>query len=77
MLFSTVISPGASNGCINFLKSTGNLFNVAITRAKSSLVVVGNQDYCRVCGVPYLERFVEYVIKQEIISGQIVDMISS
>lgn len=65
MFFSTVISAGVSNGCINFLKSTGNLFNVAITRAKSSLVVVGNQDYCKKCGVSYMEHFVEYVMNQE------------
>lgn len=65
MFFSTVISAGAPSGCVNFLKSTGNLFNVAITRAKSSLVVVGNQDYCKECGVLYLEHFVEYVLRQE------------
>lgn len=74
MFFSTVISSGAPNGCVNFLKSTGNLFNVAITRAKSSLVVVGNQDYCKECGVSYLEHFVEYVIKQEKISAPVVDI---
>lgn len=73
MFFSTVISSGAPNGCINFLKSTGNLFNVAITRAKSSLVVVGNQDYCKECGVSYLEHFVEYVMKHEKISTPEVD----
>lgn len=74
MLFSTVISSNATNGCINFLKSTGNLFNVAITRAKSSLVVVGNQNYCKQCGVPYLEHFVEYVLKKEKISTPVVDI---
>lgn len=74
MFFSTVISSGAPNGCVNFLKSTGNLFNVAITRAKSSLVVVGNQDYCKECGVSYLEHFVEYVMKQEKISAPVVDI---
>lgn len=74
MFFSTVISSGAPNGCVNFLKSTGNLFNVAITRAKSSLVVVGNQDCCKECGVSYLEHFVEYVLKQEKISAPVVDI---
>lgn len=65
MFFSTVISDGSPTSCVNFLKSTGNLFNVAITRAKSSLVVVGNQEYCKGCGVSYLEHFVEYVMRQE------------
>lgn len=65
MFFSTVISSGVPNSCINFLRSTGNLFNVAITRAKSSLVIVGNQDYCKGCDVSYLEHFVEYVLRHE------------
>lgn len=74
MFFSTVISSCAPNGCVNFLKSTGNLFNVAITRAKSSLVVVGNQEYCKECGVSYLEHFVEYVLRQEKIATPVVDI---
>ena len=74
MFFSTVISNGAPNSCVNFLKSTGNLFNVAITRAKSSLVVVGNQEYCKGCGVSYLEHFVEYVMRQEKVSAPSTDI---
>ena len=73
MFFSTVISDGSPSSCVNFLKSTGNLFNVAITRAKSSLVVVGNQEYCKGCGVSYLEHFVEYVMRQEKISAPSTD----
>lgn len=74
MFFSTVISNGAPNSCVSFLRSTGNLFNVAITRAKSSLVVVGNQDYCKGCGVSYLEHFVEYVMRQEKVSAPSTDI---
>ena len=73
MFFSTVISDGSPTSCVNFLKSTGNLFNVAITRAKSSLVVVGNQEYCKGCGVSYLEHFDEYVMRQEKISAPSTD----
>ena len=43
-----------------FLKSTGNLFNVAITRARALLVTVGDKQYCKQCGVNYLEHFAEY-----------------
>lgn len=42
------------------MKNTGNLFNVAITRARSILIVVGDIDYCSSCNVPYMEHFVEY-----------------
>ncbi len=65
IFFSPVISEGTSQGAISFLNNTGNLFNVAITRAKSVLVVVGDQNYCLHCGVPYMENFVSYAIKQE------------
>lgn len=61
MFFSPVISHGTGQGAIGFLNNTGNLFNVAITRARAVLVVVGDVNFCASCGVPYMEHFVEYV----------------
>jgi very-short-patch-repair endonuclease len=61
MFFSPVISQGTSQGAIGFLNNTGNLFNVAVTRARAVLVVVGDANYCSSCGVSYMEHFVEYV----------------
>lgn len=61
MFFSPVISQGTSQGALGFLKNTGNLFNVAITRARAVLVVVGDSIYCSKCGVPYMEHFVDHV----------------
>lgn len=61
IIFSTVISTGTPSGSISFLKNTGNLFNVAITRAKSTLIVVGDKETCSHCDVSYLEHFVDYV----------------
>src|ERR1035437_7192773 len=40
MLFSPVISRGAARETAGFLRSNGNLFNVAITRARGVLYVV-------------------------------------
>lgn len=74
IIFSTVVSTDVQTSSINFLKSTGNLFNVAITRAKSTLIVVGDQEVCKGCGVPYLERFVEYVMSQENIIAPVTDI---
>ena len=34
MIFSPVVSKGISRGSLHFLKNNGNLFNVAITRAR-------------------------------------------
>lgn len=60
IVFSPVVSDGTKSQSLMFLKSTGNLFNVAITRARSLLVTVGNKEYCKHCGVSYLEHFAEY-----------------
>lgn len=60
MIFSTVITRNAPASTIGFLASTGNLFNVAITRARAMLVVVGDYSFCSKCEVPYLRRFADY-----------------
>ena len=60
IIFSPVVSDGTKSQSLMFLKSTGNLFNVAITRARALLVTVGNKEYCKKCGVSYLEHFAEY-----------------
>jgi len=65
MIFSPVISKGMSKGSHHFLSRTGNLFNVAITRARSALIVVGNRNECSSCGIKYMERFVEYLSEIE------------
>jgi very-short-patch-repair endonuclease len=61
IFFSPVISQGTGENAIGFLKNTGNLFNVAITRAKAVLIVVGDSSYCSSCGVTYMEHFVNHV----------------
>lgn len=60
IVFSPVVSNGTMSQSLQFLKSTGNLFNVAITRARALLVTVGDKEYCKRCGVSYLEHFAEY-----------------
>ena len=61
MFFSPCVGPGLAKGPKYFLSSTGNLFNVAITRARSLLHVIGNRDACSTCGVPFVEAFSTYV----------------
>jgi very-short-patch-repair endonuclease len=61
MFFSPVVSDGISSGALGFLRSNGNLFNVAITRARGLLYVVGDRSSAAACGVDYLEKFVAYV----------------
>lgn len=61
MFFSPVISEGVQPGALSFLRSNGNLFNVAITRARGLLHVVGDKTTAMTCGVDYLESFANYV----------------
>lgn len=60
IIFSPVVSNGSPQGTLNFLCSTPNLFNVAITRARASLIVVGNKSYCQNSNIHYLASFAKY-----------------
>ncbi len=50
---------------VMFLRNTGNLFNVAITRARSLLHVVGSKEACIQSGVLHLEQFASYCAEIE------------
>ncbi len=67
ILFSPVVSRGVGESTLRFLKSHGNLFNVAITRARSQLIVVGDRQASLGSGVSYLASFAEY---SEDLAGQ-------
>jgi len=63
VIFSPVIAQNITNdsSLIGFLRSTSNLFNVAITRARSILWIVCDKEKCIRSGIPYLKSFVEYI----------------
>ncbi|MBT3362134.1 MAG: AAA family ATPase [Chloroflexi bacterium] len=63
MIFSPVVSVGLDDKQRWFLQNNFNLFNVAITRARSALVVVGDQSAASNSGIDYLEKFAEYIDK--------------
>jgi very-short-patch-repair endonuclease len=60
MLFSTVVSDGIAKGPEEFLKRTGNLFNVAVTRARAGLIVVGDRAACVNSAVDHFSKFAEH-----------------
>ncbi|OQB20467.1 MAG: RecBCD enzyme subunit RecD [Firmicutes bacterium ADurb.Bin182] len=68
MIFSSVVTQGTPNSTLGFLNSTGNLFNVAITRARAVLVVIGDYRYCTKCNISYLNKFSDYYDK--LIAGE-------
>ncbi len=61
MVFSSVIASDTPEGAIGFLRSNPNLFNVAITRARAQLIVVGDRTACMRSDVGYLSRFAHYI----------------
>lgn len=60
IFFSPVVTENADARSILFLQNTGNLFNVAITRARAVLMVVGDEKYAAESKVGYLRAFAEY-----------------
>jgi very-short-patch-repair endonuclease len=60
IFFSPVVSAGVGESTLHFLKSHGNLFNVAVTRARSELIVVGDRQAALDSGISYLSSFAEY-----------------
>ena len=62
-------SNGAPQGTLNFLSGTPNLFNVAITRARACLIVVGNKGYCQNSNIHYLAHFASYIENLNNVAG--------
>lgn len=62
MIFSPVIAEGIGRGSVQFLNSTGNLFNVSLTRARAALIIVGDYSFCanNALSPDYLRKFVIY-----------------
>lgn len=56
ILFSLCAGPGMPPGSLHFLRETGNLFNVAVSRARAVLHVIGNKSWALNCGISHIER---------------------
>ncbi|MBB5349539.1 AAA family ATPase [Desulfoprunum benzoelyticum] len=56
ILFSLCAGPGMPQGALNFLRETANLFNVAVSRARAVLHVIGNQKWASRCGIRHIEK---------------------
>ncbi len=64
-----VFSPGIGTpmppGGKRFITKTANLFNVAVTRARAQLRVVGDLAACETCGIPHVEGFAQHYRRLE------------
>lgn len=61
IIMSPALQSGAPDSAIKFVSGQANLFNVAVTRARATLMVVGNSDAKELNKVPHIQAFVKYV----------------
>lgn len=56
ILFSLCGGPDMPEGATIFLRENPNLFNVAVSRARAVLHIVGNREWALNCRVPFIEK---------------------
>lgn len=56
MFFSLCGGPDMPVGPLGFLRETGRVFNVAVSRAKAVLHVVGNREWATHCGISHIKN---------------------
>lgn len=56
IILSLCAGPDMPIGSRSFLRETGNLFNVAASRARAVLHIVGNRDWARACGIKHVQN---------------------
>jgi len=56
ILLSLCGGPDMPRGSRHFLRESGNLFNVAASRARAVLHILGNRRWAERCGIPHIEK---------------------
>lgn len=56
ILFSLCAGPDMPSGSRLFLRETANLFNVAVSRARAVLHVLGNREWAERCGIKHIQN---------------------
>lgn len=65
IIFSLCAGLGMPAGSLSFLRETGNLFNVAVSRARALLHVVGNKEWAKSCGIKHVQNLTVSRIKRQ------------
>ncbi|MBN1280470.1 MAG: AAA family ATPase [Candidatus Thermoplasmatota archaeon] len=60
IIFSPAVSEGVKQGTLHWIQTTSQLLNVAVTRAKSLFIVVGDKETCAQTAGP-LQNLAQYV----------------
>ena len=58
IFISPCLGPGMPAGSLGFVRDGGNLFNVAVSRARAVCRIFGNVEFARRCGIPHITRLV-------------------
>ncbi len=69
IIYSPVIANQIPKGPKFYLEDTDNLLNVAITRARAKLIIIGNKEACLNSDIQHYKKFAEYV--NDLTSGKI------
>lgn len=59
IIMSLCGGPGLGAGSYAFLEKNGNLFNVAASRARALLLVVGNREWAETCEIAHIEALAD------------------
>jgi len=65
IIFSLVGAEEMPRGSLNFLQSTSHLFNVAVSRARAILKVLGDASWANRCGIPHIQKLFEHCTAPE------------
>lgn len=66
IILSLCAGPNMPTGSLHFLRDTSNLLNVAVSRARASLIIVGNKKWASNSRIPHIERLTaEYKRKDD------------
>lgn len=58
IFISPCLGPEMPSGSLGFVREGGNLFNVAVSRAKAVCRIFGNADFARQSGIPHISRLI-------------------
>jgi very-short-patch-repair endonuclease len=58
IFISPCLGPGMPTGSLGFVRDGGNLFNVAVSRARAVCRIFGNIEFARRCSISHISRLV-------------------
>jgi very-short-patch-repair endonuclease len=71
ILFSLCAGPDLPEGSKVFLRENPNLFNVAVSRARAVLHIVGNRDWALGCGIPFIQKLARRTLTDQPDAGRL------